>query len=64
MMALTITITLKTYDAGTPNEETVKIAEVRDDGKQLKEIFSYPSTMSDADIQADVIAKMQERGYI
>jgi len=42
------------------NGDTVKIARVVE---YPKEIFYYDSTMSDADIQADVIAKLQERGY-
>ena len=57
-MALTVTVESAVIDG-----ETVQIATVAQNGTTLKFTFSYPATMTEADIQADVLAKLAERGY-
>ena len=52
---VTVNVTTETIDT-----DTVKVARVVE---YPKEIFYYDLTMADTDIQADVIAKLQERGY-
>lgn len=47
----------------TIDEETVKVAYVSINGKQLREYFVYPSNTNNADIISDVQSKLVERGY-
>ncbi len=60
---IVITITSKTYDAGLPDEEVVKIIELSDNGTNLRETFTYPSAWTEAEIDADIRSVMAARGY-
>ena len=58
---VTINIEVRTYQNDDGTTDTVKLAKVLE---YPGEVFTYPDTMSDTDIIADVKAKLQDRGYV
>lgn len=64
-MSFIIEITTKTFEEGTTDEETVKLVEVTEEetGRKVPISLSFLSTKTDQEIQAIVLAKLQERGW-